>query len=71
MPIPSVVGLDHVVVVVRDLDAAAAQWQRLGFTISPRGTHSAHMGTANYTMMLREDYLEILGVVAPTELIPA
>ncbi len=67
MPIESVVGLDHVVLVVRDLDAAAAAWQRIGFTVSPRGTHSAHMGTANYTLMLGEDYLELLGVVAPTE----
>lgn len=67
MPINSVIGLDHVVVIVRDLDAAAAGWQRLGFTISPRGTHSAHMGTANHTLMLGEDYLELMGIVAPTE----
>ena len=67
MPIPSLVGLDHVVVVVRDLAAAATTWQKLGFTMSPRGLHSAHMGTANYTLMLGEDYLELLGVVAPTE----
>jgi catechol 2,3-dioxygenase-like lactoylglutathione lyase family enzyme len=59
-------GLDHVMVVVRDLDAAAKAWQRLGFTLSPRGTHSAHMGSANYTMMLDPDYLELLGVVADT-----
>lgn len=67
MAIESVVGLDHVVVVVRDLDAAALGWHKLGFTISPRGLHSAHMGTANYTLMLGEDYLELMGVVAPTE----
>jgi hypothetical protein len=67
MPIESVVGLDHVVVVVRDLDHAAAQWQRLGFTVSPRGIHSAHMGTANHTLMLGEDYLELMGVLTPTE----
>ena len=67
MAIKSVVGLDHVVVVVRDLDAAAAIWARLGFTVSPRGLHSAHMGTANHTLMLGEDYLELMGVVAATE----
>ncbi len=67
MPIESVVGLDHVVVIVRDLDAAAATWQRLGFTVSPRGIHSAHMGTANHTLMLGDDYLELMGIVAPTE----
>src|ERR1700748_1290756 len=52
---------------VRDLDAAAANWKRLGFTVSPRGTHSAHMGTGNYTMMLDPDYIELLGVLTPTE----
>jgi catechol 2,3-dioxygenase-like lactoylglutathione lyase family enzyme len=67
MSIESVIGLDHVVVIVRDLDAAAAAWQKLGFTISPRGVHSAHMGTANHTLMLGEDYLELMGIVAPTE----
>ncbi len=67
MAIESVVGLDHVVIVVRDLDAAALKWQKLGFTLSPRGLHSAHMGTANHTLMLGSDYLELMGVVAPTE----
>ncbi len=67
MAIESVVGLDHVVVVVRDLDAAAERWRQLGFTLSPRGLHSAHMGTANHTLMLGSDYLELMGVVTATE----
>jgi catechol 2,3-dioxygenase-like lactoylglutathione lyase family enzyme len=61
-----VIGLDHVVVAVRDLDAAAQTWRTLGFTLSPRGTHSAHMGTGNYTLMLGDDYLELLGILADT-----
>jgi len=61
-----VVGLDHVVIAVRDLERAAHAWRRLGFTLSPRGLHSEHMGTGNYTIMFGEDYLELLGVVAPT-----
>src|SRR4051794_32384150 len=65
--IKSIAGIDHAVVAVKDLDAAAANWQRLGFTISPRGTHSAHMGTGNYTIMLDPDYIELLGVLADTE----
>lgn len=60
-------GIDHCVILVRELDAAAATWRRLGFTLSPRGYHSAHMGTANHTIMLQDDYFELLGVVAPTE----
>jgi len=59
-------GLDHVVIMVRDLDAAADAWRRLGFTLSPRGTHSAHMGTGNHTVMLGPDYFELLGVVSDT-----
>ncbi|MCC7271189.1 MAG: VOC family protein [Alphaproteobacteria bacterium] len=62
-----VLGIDHVIVLVRDLDAARADYRRFGFTISPRGTHSAHMGTGNHTIMLERDYFELLGVVAPTE----
>jgi glyoxalase-like protein len=65
--IKSITGIDHAVIAVRDLDAAAANWQQLGFTISPRGTHSAHMGTGNYTIMLGEDYMELLGVLIATE----
>src|SRR3981081_4361078 len=52
---------------VRDLDKAAANWKQLGFTVSPRGTHSAHMGSGNYTIMLDPDYMELLGVLTPTE----
>ena len=67
MTIKSIAGIDHAVVAVTDLDAAAANWKQLGFTVSPRGTHSAHMGTGNYTIMLGEDYMELLGVLQATE----
>jgi hypothetical protein len=63
----NIIGIDHAVVVVKDLDAAAANWKSLGFTVSPRGTHSAKMGSGNYTMMLGPDYLELLGVLNETE----
>lgn len=63
----NIVGIDHVVVLTRDLDAAAENWRRLGFTLSPRGTHSPHLGTGNYTIMFDPDYIELLGVIAPTE----
>lgn len=67
MPMRTIIGLDHVVVLVRDLAAGAARWANLGFTVSPRGLHSASMGTANHTLMLGEDYIELVGVVAETE----
>jgi len=63
----NIVGIDHAVVVTRDLDAAAENWKRLGFTVSPRGTHSAKMGSGNYTIMLDPDYIELLGVLTETE----
>jgi catechol 2,3-dioxygenase-like lactoylglutathione lyase family enzyme len=64
----NVIGIDHAVIMVKDLDKAAESWKRLGFTVSPRGRHSAHMGTGNYTIMLDPDYIELLGVLTPTEL---
>jgi catechol 2,3-dioxygenase-like lactoylglutathione lyase family enzyme len=67
MPLKHILGADHVVVTVRDLDAAAAQWRKLGFMLSPRGTHSPQMGSGNYTIMFGEDYLELLGVLHETE----
>ena len=67
MALKNVIGIDHAVVVVRDLDKAAENWKRLGFTVSPRGTHSAKMGSGNYTIMLDPDYIELLGVLADTE----
>jgi hypothetical protein len=63
----SIIGLDHVVIMVRDLAEGARRWQSLGFTVAPRGLHTAAMGTANHTIMLGHDYIELIGVVAETE----
>jgi len=63
----NVLGLDHVIIPVRDLDDAEARMARLGFRPTPRGVHSAHMGTANATVVLRDrTYFEILAVLDPT-----
>ena len=67
MTLKNIIGIDHAVVSVKDLDAAAAIWKKLGFTLSPRGTHSAKMGSGNYTIMLDPDYVELLGVISETE----
>jgi catechol 2,3-dioxygenase-like lactoylglutathione lyase family enzyme len=63
----NIIGIDHAVVAVKDLDQAAENWKRLGFTVSPRGTHSAKMGSGNYTIMLGADYIELLGVLVETD----
>ena len=67
MALKNVIGIDHAVVMVRDLDKAADNYKKLGFTVSPRGTHSAHMGSGNYTIMFDPDYMELLGILAATE----
>ena len=67
MALKNVIGIDHAVVMVKDLDKSGENYKRLGFTVSPRGTHSAHMGSGNYTIMFDPDYMELLGVLTPTE----
>lgn len=62
-PLEAVEPYDHAVVVCPDLDAAAANWQRLGFTLTPRGYHT--LGSQNHCVMLARDYLELLHVTAP------
>lgn len=66
MVLKNIIGLDHVVILVRDLDAAAASWEKLGFTLSPRGTHSPQLGTGNNTIMLGDDYIELIGILRET-----
>jgi Glyoxalase-like domain len=66
-PLPTIIGLDHAVVSIHDLDRAARAWAGFGFTLAPKGVHSTHVGTANYTIMLADDYLELLGVITPTD----
>jgi catechol 2,3-dioxygenase-like lactoylglutathione lyase family enzyme len=61
MPQP-IIGIDHVIIGVRDLERARLAWERLGFTLTPRGRHLAQ-GTGNYCVMFPEDYIELLGVV--------
>lgn len=59
-------GVDHIVITVADLDEAERTWSSLGFTLSPRGYHPHEVGTANHTIMLGDQYIELLGVVRPT-----
>lgn len=56
----NLLGLDHAILRVADLDRAAGDFTRLGFTLSPRGRHS--LGTENHCLMFGFDYLELLWV---------
>ena len=53
-------GIDHAVVLVRDLDKARDAYSRMGFTLTPRGYHT--LGSQNHCMMFGCDYLELLAV---------
>ena len=55
--------IDHVVVAVRDLEAARAVWARLGFTMTPVAHHP--FGTANALIQLDGNYIELLAVADP------
>lgn len=61
-----ITGIDHTLVGVRDLEAARATWSRLGFTVTPRGRHIG-WGTGNYCVMMEEGYIELLGIVDPSQ----
>jgi hypothetical protein len=63
-----IAGIDHVIVGVRDLERARMGWTRLGFTLSPRGRHIGQP-TANYCIMFRSDYIELLGIVDPNDFV--
>lgn len=54
-------ALDHVVInTLKSMDAAADLFAALGFTLTPRGTHS--LGSINHLMMTPGAYLELVGV---------
>jgi hypothetical protein len=59
-------AIDHVLIGVRDLERARMGWERLGFTVTPRGRHLG-WGTGNYCIMFPDDYLELLGIVDPRQ----
>ena len=56
-------GVDHVIVLVRDLDRAQEAWQRMGFTLTPRGFHS--LGSQNHCVMFGRDYIELMALPRP------
>lgn len=62
-----VTGISHCVIWVRDLEAAAAAYRRLGFSLSQYYLHPKTVGTANYNMMFEDDYLELLVPIEKNE----
>jgi hypothetical protein len=65
-----VLELDHVIVAVRDLDAAAARFEDdYGLTALPGGRH-AGLGTGNRIVPLGGAYVELMAVVDESESSP-
>jgi catechol 2,3-dioxygenase-like lactoylglutathione lyase family enzyme len=61
-------GIDHLVIAVRDLEAARNAYRRLGFALTPEARHP--FGTKNTLVQLDGAFLELVAVADPA-LIPA
>src|SRR5262245_1553129 len=61
-------GLHHVTHTVRDLDALAEAYRRLGFTVGARNRHT--WGTHNRIVQLDGFYIELLEVAEPEKIAP-
>ena len=59
-------GIDHLVLPVHDLEAAAAFYRRLGFTTTPKAIHP--FGTGNILVQLKGNFLELLSVIDPEKI---
>jgi len=59
-------GIDHIVHAVHDLDAAAALYRRLGFTVGARNRHA--WGTHNHLVQFAGCFIELLTVAEPEKL---
>ena len=58
-------GIDHPIIAVRDMAAGRATFERLGFAVTPRGRH-LEWGTGNWCIMFERDYIELRGIIDPT-----
>lgn len=59
-------GLDHIVHAVRDLDAAAELYRRMGFTVGARNEHP--WGTHNHIVQMPGFFIEVLTLGEPDKL---
>jgi catechol 2,3-dioxygenase-like lactoylglutathione lyase family enzyme len=59
-------GIDHIVHVVRDLDAAREIYERLGFIVGAENVHP--WGTRNRLVQFADSYIELLAIPEPGKL---
>ncbi|MDP6953199.1 MAG: VOC family protein [Alphaproteobacteria bacterium] len=59
-------NIDHVVIAVPDLAAAAARYRDLGFTLTPKASHPDHMGTSNQLVQFAgRNFIELVTLDRP------
>jgi len=71
MPVTKVTarrGIDHAVLSVRDLDAAAAFFRRVGFTLTPKAEQP--FGTSTHMALLDGNFIDLLATTAPEKIPP-
>jgi hypothetical protein len=56
-------GIDHFVLATPDLEASRAEFENLGFQVTPREQH-VRFGTANHLIILQDSYIELLGIAS-------
>lgn len=59
-------GIDHPLIAVHDLAAAADQARRLGFRLNPRHQHP--WGTDNHLLFFPDNFIELIGIGRPERL---
>lgn len=64
----SIAGIDHIVLCVRDLEAARYGFRSMGFTLTPPATHP--FGTANSLAQMGSSFVELLSVADPERIPP-
>ena len=68
-------AIDHIGIASRSLDGLAAQYEALGFTLTPRAYHQDHMGTSNRLVQFGgpeggRNFIELLEVDRPETMLP-
>lgn len=59
-----ILSIDHPLIAVSDMEASKITYEKLGFTVPPRGSH-IEWGTGNWCIMFQNDYLELRGILDP------
>jgi hypothetical protein len=54
-------GIDHIVIATPDLELTRAEFESLGFQVTPRARHE-RFGTANYLCILEDAYIELIAI---------